>query len=150
VAFHPVKINKLWIWKALDRADNRTVAWTLGNRNAATFKELYSKVKGKGRTYFADDWDVYRKVLPKQQHIIGKSGTIAIERDNSNTRHYLARMTRRTKVVSKSVKMVDLSLRLLDYFMIPDNYKLWQERFLSVFSITLLSINIGFYNCLKH
>jgi IS1 family transposase len=33
---------------------------------------------------------------------IGKSRTTAIEQDNSNTRHYLARMTRRTKVVSKS------------------------------------------------
>jgi len=91
-------------------------------------------VKGEDITYFTDDWDVYREVLPEQQHIIGKSGTTAIERDNSNTRHYLARMTRRTKVVSKSVEMVDLSLRLMYYFTQPENYPLWQQRFISVFS----------------
>ena len=134
MALHPVKKNKLWVWKALDRANNRTVAWTLGNRDAATFKELYNRVKGKGKTYFTDDWDVYRKVLPKRQHMIGKSKTMANERENSNTRHYLGRMTRRTKVVSKSEEMVDLSLRLLYYFMEPENYRLWQQRFISVFS----------------
>jgi len=36
--------------------------------------------------------------------------TGCIERDNSNTRHHLARFTRRTKVVSQCEKMVGLSL----------------------------------------
>jgi hypothetical protein len=42
----------------------------------------------------------------------GKTHTACIERDNSNVCHYLGRFTRRTKVVSKSEAMVDLSLRI--------------------------------------
>jgi insertion element IS1 protein InsB len=41
--------------------------------------------------------------------------TFTIEQDNSNIRHFLARFRRRTKVVSKSEEMVDLSLRLYHY-----------------------------------
>ena len=118
----------------MDRSTNRTIAWSVGNRYAATFKKLYEKMKGKDRTYFTDDCDVYSKVLPKQKYVIGKSGTLAIERDNSNARHYLVRMTRKTKVVSKIDEMIDLSLRLLDYFLQLENYKIWQQKFLSVFS----------------
>jgi len=66
----------------------------------------------KNCTYYTDNWDAFAKVLPPERHIIGKSGTVAVERDNSNTRHHLGRFTRRTKVVSKSKLMVDLSIRL--------------------------------------
>ncbi|ETZ07183.1 hypothetical protein P618_200640 [Holospora obtusa F1] len=44
---------------------------------------------------------LFLKSLPKNRHSIGKSGTVCIEQDHSNTRHHLGRMTRRTKVVSK-------------------------------------------------
>jgi insertion element IS1 protein InsB len=43
---------------------------------------------------------------------MGKEHTIGIEQNNSNVRHYLARMTHRTKVVSRSKEIIDLSLRL--------------------------------------
>jgi insertion element IS1 protein InsB len=39
-------------------------------------------------------------------------GNVAIERDNSNTRHHLGRMTRHTKVVSKKEFMVNVSIKL--------------------------------------
>ena len=107
------KKNKIRIIKAVDRRTGRTVAWVTGGRDAATFRRLYDKVKQlKDCTFYTDDWDAFAKVLPAERHIIGKSGTVIIERDNSNTRHHLGRMTRRTKVVSKCPKMVDLSLRL--------------------------------------
>jgi len=50
--------------------------------------------------------------LPPKRHIIGKAHTITIEQDNSNTRHHVARFTRKTKVVSKSSAMVDMTLKL--------------------------------------
>jgi hypothetical protein len=53
------------------------------------------------------------------QHTLGKVRTIAIEQDNSNTRHYLASMIRRIKVVSKSVEMVDF----LEDLAVPENYR---------------------------
>jgi insertion element IS1 protein InsB len=65
--------------------------------------------------------------------VIGKAYTSAIERDNANTRHHLARMTRKTKVVSKSEAMVDASLKLWCALNVPAIFKKYQEMFLSLF-----------------
>ena len=65
--------------------------------------------------------------------MIGKSGTVAIEQDNSNTRHHIGRMTRKTKVVSKTVEMVDMTLKLWCALTNQDTYTLFQERALSTF-----------------
>lgn len=52
------------------------------------------------------------KVLPKNRHVIGKQHTVSIEHDNSNIRNDLSRFTRRTKVVSKSEKIINNTLKL--------------------------------------
>jgi insertion element IS1 protein InsB len=65
--------------------------------------------------------------------VIGKAYTSAIERDNANTRHQLARMTRKTKVVSKSEAMVDASLKLWCALNVLAIFKKYQEMFLSLF-----------------
>ncbi|MDR2260894.1 MAG: hypothetical protein LBE06_08210 [Azoarcus sp.] len=78
--------------KAIDRGSRRTIAWILGNRDRATFRRLYDKVKHlKNCTFYTDKWDAFMKVLPPERHVIGKSGTFTIEQDNSNTRHHLGR-----------------------------------------------------------
>ena len=46
------------------------------------------------------------------EHFTGKDLTFSIERDNSDIRYFLTRFRRRAKVVSKTVEMVDLCLRL--------------------------------------
>ncbi len=63
-----------------------------------------------------DDWDGYHRLIPEARLFTGKDLTVPIERDNSNIRHFLARFRRRTKVVSKCAKMVDLSLRLYHHY----------------------------------
>jgi insertion element IS1 protein InsB len=130
VAFYRVKKNKLWLIKALDRGSKRTIAWVLGNRDIATFRKLYDKVKHiKNVTYYTDYWSVFREVLPPERHIVGKSGTFTIEQDNSNIRHHLGRFTRRTKIVSKSPLMVDLSIRLWCALTTPEIFSQWQKLF---------------------
>ena len=107
MAFHRLKKNKIWIIKALDRSTGRTAVWVTGGRDAATFRKLHDQVKHLNKcVFYTEHWDVFSKVLPAGRHIIGK------EQDNSNTRHCLARMTRRTKVVSKSEYMVNASIKL--------------------------------------
>ena len=83
--------------------------------------------------FYTDDWDAFAKVLPKDRHIIGKTGTSAIERDNSNTRHNLGRFTRKTKVVSKSETMVELSIRLWYHLRIPKTFERFQALALSIY-----------------
>lgn len=72
-------------------------------------------------------------MLPKERHVVTKAHTVAIEQDNSNTRHHLGRMTRRTKVVSKKVEMVDASLKLWHALTDPDTFARYQQAFLSIF-----------------
>jgi insertion element IS1 protein InsB len=134
VAFHPFKKNKKWIIKALDRSTRRTVAWVIGGRDAATFKRLYDKVKHlKNGLFFTDNGETFAKVLPKDRPIVSKKCTIAIEQDNSNTRHHLARMTRRTKVVSHCETMLDASLKLWLSLTTPEIFAWYQKRALSIF-----------------
>lgn len=134
MAFYRVKKNKLWIIKAVDRTTRRTIAWVLGKRDVKTFRRLYNKVKHLEEClFYTDNWDAFTKVLPKSRHIIGKAHTFTIEQDNSNTRHYLGRMTRRTKVVSKKEYMVDLSIKLWLCLTSQTIFTLFQNRFLSIF-----------------
>ena len=89
------------------------MAWVLGGRDSQTFKRLYDKLKHlKDCTFYTDNWDAFAEISSPERHIIGKSGTTAIEQDNSNTRHYLGRFTRKTKIVSKKKVMVDMSIKL--------------------------------------
>jgi len=62
---------------------------------------------------YTDDWDVYNKVIPDCNHVFEKVSTTQIEQNNSNVRHFAARFTRRTKVVSKSIEMINATLKVL-------------------------------------
>jgi len=128
------KKNKLWVIKAVDCGKRRVVAWYLVSVTRATFRRLYNKVKHlKNCIFYTDDWDAFSKVLPKSRHVIGKTHTVTIERDNSNTRHHLGRFTRRTKVVSKSRVMVDLTIRLWCALTQPETFKQWQTQMMYIF-----------------
>ena len=83
------------------------MACVLGNRDSAAFQRRYDKVKHLTNcTFYTDHWSVFSEVLRPERHVICKAHMVAIERDNSNTRHHSGRFTRRTKVVSKLELMV--------------------------------------------
>ena len=68
------------------------------------------------RLYCADDYAVYGVLLPVGQLHTGKNETHSIERDNARQRHWLARFRRRSIVVSKTKRMVDVSMALFARF----------------------------------
>ena len=133
MALYQGKKQRIWIWRALDCATNKTIGWTIGDRSAKTFTKFYDKLRHLNATFYTDDWEVYQKILPKERHRIGKCHTIKIEQSNSNIRHFLGRMTRRTKVVSKSEEMIDLSLRLCWNINENNSFEYYREIFLSIF-----------------
>ncbi|WP_330202302.1 IS1 family transposase [Cyanobacterium sp. Dongsha4] len=118
--FIEFKKNKLWIWKAYDRNTNRLIDWELGKRDSETLKKLLIRLlKWDVTVYCTDDWKPYQELLskhPDAYHVMTKSETIAIERNNSDNRHWFARFHRKTKVVSKSIEMVDLTMGLFAKF----------------------------------
>ena len=52
-----------------------------------------------------DDYKVY-DLIPAEQHAVGKDLTYTTEQHNSDTRHWLARFRRKSKVVSHCEKMI--------------------------------------------
>ena len=125
----------MWIWRAYDPVARRTLAWVLGGRDDKTLRKLIDKIGVEGKTFITDDWEGFRRLIPEGQHFTGKDLTFSIEQDNSDIRHFLARFRRRTKVVSKTAEMVDLSLRIYHYFHDnPHNLAALTSIFLSIFT----------------
>lgn len=134
MAFCGFKKNKKWILKALDCSTRRVIVWVVGSHNVATFRKLYNKVKHlKNCTFSTDYWGAFSKVLPQDRHLIGKDGTLSIEQDNSDTRHHLARMTRRTKVVSENVSRVYDSMKLWAAMDTQNVFSAFQNKLLCIF-----------------
>jgi insertion element IS1 protein InsB len=84
--------------------------------------------------FYTDAWETFAKVLPKKRHIIGKSHTHIVESNNSNTRHHLARFTRKTKVVSRSETAVDCTLKLWHCLTDPVIFERFKLTALSIYS----------------
>jgi insertion element IS1 protein InsB len=59
---------------------------------------------------------VYPKEIPQSALLPGKDSTVAIERNNARQRHWFARFKRKSLVVSKSLRMVDLTMALFARF----------------------------------
>gem|GEM_PF-307658 len=128
------KKNKIWIWRAIERVENKTIGWLVGDRSAKTFEKFFERFKGlKHAVFYTDDYEVYEKIIPKNTHKSGKKYTIKIEQNNSNVRHFLGRMTRRTKVVSRSVEMVLASLKLCWYLNECGGFSELQKKFMNLF-----------------
>src|SRR5215207_5612726 len=117
VALPEKKSEPLWVWKAWDRASGQLVDWECGGRDKATCERLIERLtRWRTRLYCADDYAVYDVLLPIGQLYPGKDETHGIERDNARQRHCLARFRRRSIVVSKAKRMVDVSIALFARF----------------------------------
>ena len=91
--------------------------WECGGRDKVTCECLIERLtRWRTRFYCADDHAVYDVLLPVGQLYTGKDETHGIERDNARQRHWLARFRRRSIVVSKAQRMVDVSIALFARF----------------------------------
>lgn len=91
------------------------MGYHIGSRGLKDFEKLYDNIEHIETKYYSSDyWRAY-KLLPENQHLWGKAHTYTVERTNRRLRHYLARLTRRTYCVSKSLDMLDASLTLFTY-----------------------------------
>jgi len=61
---------------------------------------------------------------PAAYHVATKTETKAIDRNNSDNRHWFARFKRKSKVVPKSLEMVDLAMALFAKFRVNGNIDL--------------------------
>ena len=87
------------------------MAWIVGRRNEATAGKLYHQLSQLKECIFdTNGWKGYRQVWPTERQVRGKKHTICLEPKSSNTRHYLGRMSGRSKIVNRSEEMISLSM----------------------------------------
>ena len=91
--------------------------WECGGRDKVTCERLIERLRRwRTRLFCADDYAVYGVLLPVGQLYPGKDETHGVARDNARQRHWLARFRRRSIVVSKVTRMVDVSIALFARF----------------------------------
>jgi len=104
-----------------------------GKRNVKTVRRLYERFSHLEKCrFFTDNWRVFAKIIPQEKHFIGKEFTTSIEQNNSNTRNDVGRFIRRTKIVSQSIDMVDRTMKLWVHLEDENNFKYYQDKFLSI------------------
>ena len=81
-----------------------------------------------------DGLRIYDQVIDDDSLIQNKGATRQIERNNSNTRHYFARFTRKTKAISRSDDMINISLLLQKHVIEGKLYSELRKNILSIFT----------------
>lgn len=65
--------------------------------------------------YATDDFGTYHQILPRHKHAVGKDLTYTTEQHNSDTRHWMARFRRKSKVVTHNPEMARLAVIAVEY-----------------------------------
>lgn len=113
-----VKKNKIWLWTAVNKRVSGILAWVLGDRSSETSKRLWKIVKcWQCYFYVTDGYAVYPCFIDDGDQIVSKTYMTRVEGENTQLRHYLARLHRKTLCYSKSVEMLELSVRLLLHYL---------------------------------
>ena len=96
---------------------SQLIDWECGNRDQSTLARLMARLRRWSVWFFCtDNWKVYPREIPEDDLIQGKRGTVRIERNNARQRHWFARFKRKSQVVSRSLRMVDLTISLFARF----------------------------------
>ena len=113
MAFCRLKKRLVWIWKAYCRTTKQLIDWECGTRGAETFPKMYNRLKKWNvKIFCSDKYSVYRQFIDPEHLLQTKSQTHLIESNNFSQRHWFARFRRKTCCVSRSLRMLDLTLSL--------------------------------------
>jgi insertion element IS1 protein InsB len=108
-SFVAKKVNKPWIWIAMDAKTRQVIACHVGNRSRDSGAQLWAKVPKvyqQQAVCHTDVYEVYKGVIPPERHkAITKHArqTNHIERFNNTLRQRVSRLTRETLSFSKKL-----------------------------------------------
>jgi len=100
------KENKQWIWIAMDAKSRQIIAFYVGDRSQASAKKLWDSIPISYRdkaTFFTDDWQAYKAVIPEERHHVVKGKSNHIERFNCTMRQRVSRLVRKALSFSKKL-----------------------------------------------
>jgi insertion element IS1 protein InsB len=108
-SFVKKKAHRQWLWLAMDKATGQIIAYHVGDRSRDSARQLWAKLPTVYReqaTFYTDQYEVYKGVIPAEQHkAITKHArkTNRIERFNNTLRQRISRLVRATLAFSKTV-----------------------------------------------
>lgn len=102
------KANKQWVWLAQDRSSRQIIAVYISKRSVEGAKGLWQQIPDSYRqraTFYTDDWNAYKQVIPRQQHRYSdrKKDTNHMERFFATLRQRAARLVRLSLAFSKKL-----------------------------------------------
>lgn len=107
------KSKQRWLWLALNHYTSEVLAYTFGDRTDNACKQLKQLLAPFNVTrYFTDGLGAYQRLVPYDQHEIGKRTTQKIERKFLTLRTRIKRLARKTICFSKSELMHDTVIGL--------------------------------------
>jgi len=107
----------------------------VGRRDTATLKQVVHPLEDKYEPlrYCTDDWPAYKKAVPEGKHATGKDLTYRIEQHNSDTRHYAARLKRKSKVVTHNPDRLKNAVLAVEYLTRQGGLEKIRANYLSIF-----------------
>ena len=108
-SFVQTKVNKQWIWIAMDAKSRQVIAFHVGDRSRKSAKCLWAKVPHTYRqhaTFYTDQYVVYAGVIPAAQHrVISQLArkTNHLARFNNTLRQRVSRLVREALSFSKKL-----------------------------------------------
>jgi len=100
------KENKQWIWIAMDAKSRQIIAFYVGDRSRESAKKLWELIPKDYRekaTFYTDDWQAYKGVIPEERHYVVKGRANHIERFNCTMRQRISRLVRNALSFSKKL-----------------------------------------------
>ena len=101
------KKNKQWIWIAMDVKSRQIIAFYVGYRSRESARKLWESIPESYRenaTFYTDDWQAYKGIIPADRHRVVKRKTNHIERFNCTMRQRISRLVRKALSFSKKLK----------------------------------------------
>jgi insertion element IS1 protein InsB len=108
-SFVGTKENRQWVWIALDATTRQVIAFHVGDRSGQSAQALWEKIPAvyqERATFYTDQYEVYKGVIPLAQHrAISKLArkTNHVERFNCTLRQRVSRLVRATLSFSKNL-----------------------------------------------
>lgn len=112
------KVNKVWIWLALERQTRKIVGLAFGDRSEKTCIDLWQSLPADYRKRgicYTDGLESYRAVLPSKRHkIVNKDSgeTSHIERFNNTLSQRCANLVRKTLSFSKNRLFHEIRIKM--------------------------------------
>jgi len=101
------KSNKQWIWIAMDVGSRQIIAFHVGDRSRNSARKIWESIPKHYRekaTFYTDDWQSYKGIIPADRHRVVKGKSNHIERFNCTMRQRISRLVRKALSFSKKLE----------------------------------------------